>query len=114
MYSAMYADSTLTTGALETASIMGFFASYSVFVIIIGVISIIASWLLFKKSGKPGWASIVPIYSNVVLFQIVGLNPWLLLLYLVPFVNYVAIIVLNIMVAFRLAKSFGYFHLYFN
>jgi len=43
----------------------------------------------------------------VVQYQIVGLSPWLLLLYLVPIVNFVAILVLAIMVPFRLAKSYG-------
>lgn len=68
---------------------------------------IVVNWKLYVKAGEPGWASIIPVYTNVVQFKIVGLSPWLLLLYLVPFVNYVAIVVLSILVSFRLAKSFG-------
>lgn len=64
-------------------------------------------WRIFTKAGKPGWASIIPVYNMVVLFQIVGMNPWLLLLYIVPFVNYVASIVLIIMLGIKLAKVFG-------
>lgn len=71
------------------------------------ILLIIANWKIFSKAGQPGWASIVPIYNMVVQFKIVGLSPWLLLLYIVPIVNYVAIIVLTAVVAFRLAKSFG-------
>lgn len=71
------------------------------------VISIIANWKIFAKAGEPGWACLVPIYANVVQFRILGLNPWLLLLYLLPIVNFVVIAVFAIVIPFRLAKSFG-------
>lgn len=108
MYSTMYADSVLTTGDLGIlAGIMGFFATYSLLVVAIAIIGIIANWKIFAKAGKPGWASIVPIYNLVVQFQVVGLSPWLLLLFIIPFVNFIAIPVLGIVVPFRTAKSFG-------
>ncbi len=74
---------------------------------IVGILSIVAMWKVFVKAGKPGWASIIPIYNMVVLFQIIGLSPWLLLLYIVPLVNYIAIFVISIIQASRLAKAFG-------
>ena len=40
------------------------------------VISIVASWKLFKKAGKNGWESIIPFYSTWVLNDIAGLNWW--------------------------------------
>ena len=40
------------------------------------IVSIIAYWKLFTKAGKPGWASIIPFYSNWVLMEIAGLNWW--------------------------------------
>ena len=43
----------------------------------------------------------------VVMYQIVGLNPWLLLLYLIPVVNWIAALVLSIMQNVKLAKAFG-------
>lgn len=49
----------------------------------------------------------MPIYNLVVMFQIVGLNPWLLCIMLIPFVGGIAGIVFAIMVPFRLAKSYG-------
>lgn len=108
MYSTMYADSALTVAdAGIFAAIMGFFATYSIIVIAIAVIGIIANWKIFSKAGKPGWASIIPIYNVVVQFQIVGLSPWLLLLFIVPFVNFIAIPVICIMLPFKMAKSFG-------
>ena len=108
----MYLDSTMDSamGPVDISAldgIMGFFATYSVVVIILAIVSIIANWKIYSKAGQPGWACIVPIYANVVQFKIVGLNPWLLLLYLIPFANIVAAVVFAIMIPFRLAKSFG-------
>lgn len=80
---------------------------YMAIAAVIGILSIIAMWKIFTKAGKPGWASIIPIYNIVVMFQIVGLNPWLLLLYFIPIVNIVAAIILMIMMCIRLAKAFG-------
>lgn len=85
-------------------------AMLSTFIIvglIVYVISVIAMWKLFTKAGKPGWASIVPVYNAVVLFQIAGLNPFLLLLALIPIVNVFVMIVLMILLNINLAKAFG-------
>lgn len=108
MDSTMYLDSAM--GSAESTLfgvVAGAMATYSVLIIALAVISIIANWKINTKAGEPGWACLVPIYANVVQFKIVGLNPWLLLLYLIPFVNFVVIAVFAIVVPFRLAKSFG-------
>ena len=89
------------------AAIASFFATYALIILAITVITIIAMWIIYKKAGKPGWASIIPIYNAVVLYQIVGLSPWLLLLGLIPVVGWIALAIIQIVVAFRLAKSFG-------
>lgn len=73
----------------------------------IAILIIVAMWKIFVKAGKPGWAAIIPVYNVIVSFQIVGINPWLLLLYFVPIVNIFAIIVLQIMYCSKLAKAFG-------
>lgn len=68
------------------------------------IIFLIASfWKIFTKAGQPGWAAIVPIYNLVVLLQVVGRPVWWIVLMLIPFVN----LVIFIMVAIDLAKSFG-------
>lgn len=105
MYSTMYADSFAETSMI--AGILGVMSSYIVVVIALLVLTIVASWKIYTKAGKAGWASLIPIYNTVVMFQIVGLNPWLLCILLVPFVGWIAGIVFVIMVPFRLAKSFG-------
>lgn len=62
-----------------------------------------AGWKLFTKAGKPGWASIVPIYNILVQLEIVGKPAWWLVLLLIPFVNFVV----AILVCIELAKVFG-------
>ena len=50
-------------------------------------IFIAGMWRMFSKAGKPGWASIVPVYNLVVLLQIAGRPVWWLLLFFIPFVG---------------------------
>ncbi len=103
-----------TSADLATAGITGgLMVVYGILGCVIGVLGIIAMWKIFTKAGKPGWAAIVPVYNMVVLYQIVGLNPLLLLILIgaiIPFVNFlvmIAFFVLNIISSIRLAKVFG-------
>jgi len=76
---------------------------YILFMIAIALVLIIAQWKIYQKAGKPGWASIIPIYSTIVLLEIVGKPWWWILLMLIPIVN----IILAIWVINLLSKSFG-------
>ncbi len=68
------------------------------------LIVIIASfWKVFTKAGRPGWASIIPIYNLIVMLQIVGRPWWWILLMLIPIVS----LVIAIIVSIDMAKSFG-------
>ncbi|MBX3166161.1 MAG: signal peptidase I [Candidatus Eremiobacteraeota bacterium] len=44
-------------------------------------------WRMFTKAGQPGWACLVPIYSNVVMARMAGLPIWTVLLLFVPFLG---------------------------
>lgn len=81
------------------AGLMIFLVLYFAFIIFL----IASFWKIFTKAGQPGWAAIVPIYNLVVLLQVVGRPVWWIVLMLIPFVN----LVIFIMVAIDLAKSFG-------
>ncbi len=74
-----------------------------VFSLAITVFYVYCMWRLFVKAGKPGWASLIPIYNTLVQLEIVQRPWWWLLLMIVPFVN----IVLAVIVVFDLAKAFG-------
>ena len=58
-----------------------------VFLIIVPliVVGIVANWKLFKKTGRDGWKSLIPIYSSWVLIEISGLNWWWFLLLVINF-----------------------------
>jgi hypothetical protein len=67
------------------------------------VFLIVTMWKIFTKAGKPGWASIIPIYNIFVMLDIAGKPGWWFLLFLIPFVN----IVVGILVIASLACNFG-------
>ncbi len=64
---------------------------------------VVAEWLIFIKAGEKGWKSLIPLYRTYLLVKIADGNGWKFLLLLIPFVNIVYVILLNI----RLAKAFG-------
>ncbi len=66
-------------------------------------IAIVGYWKLFEKAHKPGWASLIPIYNIIVLFEIIGRPAWHLILIFIPFVNIYIVITMII----GLCKSFG-------
>ena len=104
-------DYSYTYEVTDTAALGGIIAGFGIgmmlFSLAIGVFMIITMWKVFEKAGKPGYASIIPIYNFIVLFQICGLNPALLFLLLIPFLGQLAVGILMIVGYFNLAK---YFH----
>jgi hypothetical protein len=71
--------------------------------IAIMLLMIAAIWKVFTKAGQPGWAILIPIYNLYVLCKIAGRPGWWLILMLIPFVNLIIMIILDI----DIAKSFG-------
>jgi len=75
------------------------------FLVYIGVLVFLIAtyWKIYTKAGKPGWASIVPIYGTIVYMEIIN-KPAIWVLYLfIPFVN----IYFGILSVIELAKVFG-------
>jgi hypothetical protein len=63
-------------------------------------------WTVFRKAGQPGWAALVPVYNIYVL--VVGVARLSLLwfvLVLVPGVQVIAAILVNVEVARRFGRS---------
>ena len=68
------------------------------------VVFVLASvWRVFTKAGKPGWASLIPIYNMVVMLEIVGRPIWWILLMFIPLVNMIVAFILMV----DMAKAFG-------
>ena len=74
-----------------------------VFGLAVTVFYVYCMWRIFAKAGKPGWASLIPVYNTLVQLQVIQRPWWWLLLMLVPGVNFVIAVV----IVFDLAKVFG-------
>jgi hypothetical protein len=67
------------------------------------ILMIISMWKIFVKAGRPGWGCLIPFYNLYLMLEMSGKPAWWLVLFFIPFVNFIAAILL--MLAF--AKSFG-------
>lgn len=67
------------------------------------ILMIASTWKIYSKAGKPGWASIIPIYNIIVLLEIAGKPWWWLFLICIPIVNFIILIIVH----HKLSLSFG-------
>lgn len=107
MYDSTYADMTTFASAATLASLI---STYSMIFVAFYVLIIVAQWKIFVKAGQEGWKAIIPIYNVVILYKIIGLSPWLLLLYLlaaVPVIGWIISFVLSIVSMVKLGKAFN-------
>lgn len=96
-----------TTSGLTGAIVaMGLF--FWILSMALSILMIVSLWKIFKKAGKPGWASIIPIYNIYIMCEIAEKEWWYVLLSFVPFANIYAMIVLYNGMAKRFGKSGGF------
>jgi len=69
----------------------------------LAIFQIVAMWKVFIKAGQPGWAAIIPIYNIYIMTKIGGKPGIWVLLFFIPFVNFIFLIWLYNMIS----KSFG-------
>jgi hypothetical protein len=74
--------------------------------LIVGFIA--GMWKTFVKAGKPGWGAIIPIYNVILLLEIAGRPLWWILLFLIPFVNFIVFIIVSMDVARNFGKGAGF------
>lgn len=86
---------------LYNAAAASFGAVYTIIVLVWLVVALVGMWKLYVKAGKPGWASLVPLYNLYCLYDMAFGIGWLFLLTFVPLVNFVITIIL----CFKLAKA---------
>ena len=72
------------------------------------VLMLVSMWKVFTKAGKPGWASIVPIYNIIVMLEIAEKPLWWIVLFLIPIANLVAAILVSIAIAEHFGKGAGF------
>ncbi len=103
LYADPYANS-YAADAATTAATGAFFGIYMLFWLAIAVLMLIAQIKVFSKAGRKWWEALIPFYNIYVLLEIVQRPGWWLILFFVPFVNFVVmIILLN-----DLSKAFGH------
>ena len=77
-------------------------------ILIVILLPVLSFWFLYSKANEPGWASIIPIYSTLVWLKIIG-KPWYwLLLFCVPYLNFVFLIWAVNLTSKSFGKSEGY------
>lgn len=74
-------------------------------IILLAIVSLVATIKVYKKLGLPGWGAIVPIYGQWILLKAVDLPGWLSIL---PVANGIALIVANYRLAGKFGKSAGF------
>lgn len=90
------------------AAMAGASAVSTIFSLAIGVLSIVAMWVLFTKAGEAGWKSIIPIYNGWTMCKIVYGQGWKIFLMLVPVLNFVFAIAYSIRMAQVYGKGIGF------
>jgi hypothetical protein len=78
------------------------------FILIVIIFYIYTYWRIFEKAGKPGWATIIPIYNTLVLLQIVGKPWWWLLLFFIPGLNIIFAIWMINLLSISFGKGIGF------
>ena len=76
--------------------------------LVIAIYSLFITALIFKKAGKNSFATIIPIYRDILHLKICHLSPWLLLLAFIPVLGWIMLIAVAIIARFELSKSFGH------
>lgn len=72
--------------------------------IVVWAITTAGQWMVCQKAGEHGWASIVPFYSDYILFKIAWGNGWLFLVGFIPIVGFF----FDVIVMFKLSRAFGH------
>lgn len=72
------------------------------------VLTIVATWKVLVKAGKPGWAAIVPVYNIIVLLEVTELPMWYIALLFVPGANVYATFKIYIDLAKKFGKDVGF------
>lgn len=76
--------------------------------LLITFLQVAGFWMVFAKAGEPGWAAIVPIYNIYVLVKISNNEWWWLLVFLIPLIQIVAIVKIQLNVASEFDQGTGF------
>lgn len=97
----------MQSNEVDPGTALGVGLFVTVLCLVLVVVTIAGTWKTFQKAGKPGWASIVPIYNLIVLLEITGKPTWWIILLLIPLVNLVILIMLYHQLSLSFAQGAG-------
>ena len=81
----------------------------TIIIVLAIVVLVLASfWKLYEKAGKPGWAAIIPIYSTLVMLEIIHKPWWWLILMFIPYIGFIWSIWAFVLFIKSYGKSTGY------
>jgi len=103
-----------SSSSTSTSSSGANIAGLLIFVVVAFVIGIaigaLCFWKVLEKGGRPGWASLIPVYNAWLLFEMSGKSGALALLYLggmIPIIGFIFSLTASIMLAMAVGKAFG-------
>lgn len=83
----------------------GFIIAIAITFVILSIVLIFCYYKLFEKNGEKGWKAIIPIYNMYILIKIADMNPFSILLLLVPIVNLFVLALLSVNLANKYNKG---------
>lgn len=86
----------------------GFFRLLFAFIIVISIYSVFITSYIFKKADKPGFATAIPIYRDIIHLRLCNFSPWLLILVFIPLIGWLALAAIAVVGRFELSRNFGH------
>lgn len=99
-----------TEAAGLALAILGILGTMLIPVLIVTAVLIIANWKLLSKAGQPGWASVIPVYYNIVLLEVQKRPVWWIVFWLIlpiPIVGVISSLAMYVIMCCDLSKQFG-------
>ena len=72
------------------------------------ILMLASLWRINTKAGKPGWATIIPVYNTIVLLEIARKPVWWIVLFLIPGVSFIMWIITVAAIASNFGKGVGF------
>lgn len=85
-----------------------FFRMAFALLIAASIYSVYITSLIFKKAGKAPYITLIPIYRDMVHLKLCNFAPWLIILLLIPFLGWLALMAIAVVGRFELSKNFGH------
>ena len=80
LFSDLYNTSSYSSDAYGYGALAAGVIFFVIFLLIIlfaiAAVTIVSRWIFFKKCGEQGWKAIIPVYNEITLLKVCGMNWW--------------------------------------